>query len=57
MTIDTERLRELAAELGYWPAARPQGRGDDRRRYGDLRVRPDRPGPSGIERGLEIDDI
>ena len=21
MTIDTERLRELAAELGYWPAS------------------------------------
>jgi hypothetical protein len=20
MTIDTERLRELAAELGFWPA-------------------------------------
>ncbi len=25
---------------------RPQGRNDDHRRNGDLRVRPDRPGPS-----------
>ena len=37
--------------------ARPQGRDDDRRRNGDLRIRPNRPGPSRTERCLEIDDI
>jgi hypothetical protein len=26
MTIDTERLRELAAELGYWPASTDEER-------------------------------
>ena len=35
--------------------ARPQGRDDDHRRHGELRVRPNRPGPSRTERGLEID--
>ena len=25
MTIDTERLRELAAELGFWPATTDEG--------------------------------
>ena len=35
--------------------ARPQGRGDDHRRHGDLRIRPNRPGPSRTERGLGID--
>ncbi len=33
--------------------ARPQGRDDDHRRHGDLRLRPNRPGPSRTERGLE----
>ena len=37
--------------------ARPQGRDDDHRRHGDLRIRPNRPGPRGAERRLEIDDI
>ena len=37
--------------------ARPQGRDDDYRRHGDLRIRPNRPGPSRTERCLEIDDI
>ena len=37
--------------------ARPQGRDDDHRRNGDLRIRPNRPGPSRTERCLEIDDI
>ena len=36
---------------------RPQGRGDDPRRHRDLRIRPNRPGPSRAERGLGIDDI
>ena len=36
---------------------RPQGRDDDHRRNGDLRLRPNRPGPSDAERRLEIDDI
>ena len=35
--------------------ARPQGRDDDHRRHGDLRIRPNRPGPNRTERGLEID--
>ena len=35
--------------------ARPQGRDDDHRRHGDLRIRPNRPGPSRTERRLEID--
>ena len=35
--------------------ARPQRRGDDRVRDGDLRIRPNRPGPNRTERGLEID--
>ena len=30
--------------------ARPQGRGNDHRRHGDLRLRPNRPGPSRTER-------
>ena len=34
--------------------ARPQGRDDDHRRHGDLRIRPNRPGPSRTERRLEI---
>ena len=37
--------------------ARPQGRDDDHRRHGDLRIRPNRPGPSRTERCLGIDDI
>ena len=37
--------------------ARPQGRDDDHRRHGDLRLRPNRPGPSRTERRLEIDEI
>ena len=37
--------------------ARPQGRDDDHRRHGDLRIRPNRPGPSRTERCLEIDHI
>ena len=37
--------------------ARPQGRDDDHRRHGDLRIRPNRPGPSRTERRLEIDHI
>ena len=37
--------------------ARPQGRDDDHRRHGDLRLRPNRPGPSRTERRLEIDHI
>ena len=37
--------------------ARPQGRDDDHRRHGDLRIRPNRPGPSRTERGLEIEHI
>ena len=35
--------------------ARPQGRDDDHRRHGHLRIRPNRPGPNRTERGLEID--
>jgi hypothetical protein len=35
--------------------ARPQGRDDDHRRDGDVRLRPNRPGPSRTERRLEID--
>ncbi len=35
----------------------PQGRTDDHRRDGDLRTRPNRPGPSRTERRLEIDHI
>ena len=35
--------------------ARPQGRNDDHRRNGDLRIRPNRPGPSRTEGRLEID--
>ena len=35
--------------------ARPQGRDDDHRRHGDLRIRPNRPGPNRTERRLEID--
>ena len=35
----------------------PQGRDDDHRRSGDLRIRPNRPGPSRTERGLVIDDL
>ena len=35
--------------------ARPQGRNDDHRRDGHLRLRPNRPGPSRTERCLEID--
>ena len=34
--------------------ARPQGRDDDHRRHGDLRIRPNRPGPSRTEGCLEI---
>jgi hypothetical protein len=34
---------------------RPQGCGDDRRHHGDVRIRPNRPGPSRTERRLEID--
>jgi len=34
--------------------ARPRGRNDDHCRHGDLRLRPNRPGPSRIERRLEI---
>jgi len=34
--------------------ARPQGRDDDHRRDGDLRLRPNRPGPSGTELRVEI---
>ena len=34
--------------------ARPQGRNDDHRRDGDLRLRPNRPGPSRTERRLEV---
>ena len=37
--------------------ARPQGRDDDHRRHGDLRIRPNRPGPSRTERCLEIDEF
>jgi hypothetical protein len=37
--------------------ARPQGRDDDHRRHGDLRIRPNRPGPNRTGRGLEIDHI
>ena len=37
--------------------ARPQGRDDDHRRHGDLRIRPNRPGPSRTERRLEIEDV
>ena len=37
--------------------ARPQGRDDDHRRHGDVRIRPNRPGPSRTERCLEIDHI
>ena len=33
----------------------PQGRDDDDRRHGDLRIRPNRPGPSRTDRRLEID--
>ena len=33
--------------------ARPQGRNDDHRRHGDLRLRPNRPGPNRTERSLE----
>ena len=35
----------------------PQGRNDDHRRHGDVRLRPNRPGPSRTERGLEIDGM
>ena len=37
--------------------ARPQGRDDDHRRHGGLRLRPNRPGPSRTERRLEIDEF
>ena len=37
--------------------ARPQGRDNDHRRHGDLRLRPDRPGPNRTERRLEIDEL
>ena len=36
--------------------ARPQGRDDDHRRNGDVRLRPNRPGPSRTERCLGIED-
>ena len=37
--------------------ARPQGRDDDHRRDGGVRIRPNRPGPSRTERCLEIEHI
>ena len=37
--------------------ARPQRRDDDHHRHGNLRLRPNRPGPSRTERRLEIDHI
>ena len=37
--------------------ARPQGRDDDHRRHRDLRIRPNRPGPSRTERRLGIDHV
>ncbi len=37
--------------------ARTQGRDNEHRRDSHLRLRPNRPGPSGIERRLEIDEI
>ena len=39
MTIDTERLRELAAELGFWPATTDEA---DIERHGRLNAALDR---------------
>jgi hypothetical protein len=33
MTIDTERLRELAAELGFWPATTEEADTDRHRQH------------------------
>jgi len=40
--------------MAYRQTARPQGRNDDHRRNGDLRIRPNRPGPNRTERRLGI---
>ena len=46
-------LRSLAGRPDL-RIARPHGRGDDHRRHCDLRIRPNRPGPSRTEGCLEI---
>src|SRR4029079_9488435 len=43
--------------MPYRKTARPQGRNDDHRRHGDLRIRPNRPASNRTERRLGIDDI
>jgi hypothetical protein len=48
-------LDYLTLAIGNFQIARPQGRDDDHRRDGDLRLRPNRPGPSRTERRLEIE--
>jgi tetratricopeptide (TPR) repeat protein len=47
-------LREVLGDPTYESLAR-KGRGDDHCRDGDVRLRPNRPGPSRTERRLEID--
>ena len=52
ITTAITHLRDVLGEADL-RIARPQGRDDDHRRHGDLRLRPNRPGPSRTERGLE----
>ena len=47
-------LREILGDPAYESLARKD---DDHHHHGDLRIRPNRPGPNKTGSGLEIDDI
>ena len=71
--VAAQRALELPVRMGLRPgkpscgvgisrrralrSTRPRRRNHDQRRDGDLRTRPNRPGPSRTERRLEIDEI
>ena len=54
ITTAIAHLRDALGDQTY-ESPRPQGRGDDDRSHRDVRIRPNRPGPSRTERRLEID--
>ena len=49
-------LRDVLGDQTYESLAR-KGRNDDHHRHGDVRIRPNRPGPSRTEGCLEIDEL